>query len=128
MANNERYSTVSVALHWLVALLIIAALETGLGDDGYENQSTTKVQYYSYHKWIGVTVLALVALRLLNRLLSSLPDYAHMSVLQQKAASYTHLLLYVLMFAVPLSGYFYTCAAGYPVVYLGLLNYECHRA
>jgi hypothetical protein len=45
-----------------------------------------------------------------------------MSVLQQKAASYTHLLLYVLMFAVPLSGYFYTCAAGYPVVYLGLFE------
>lgn len=122
MANTERYSTVSVALHWLIALLIIAAFSLGWVMTDMKI-SPTKLQYYSYHKWIGVTVLALVALRLLNRLLSTAPAYpAHMSVWQQKAASFTHLLLYILMFAVPLSGYFYTCAAGYPVVYLGLFE------
>jgi cytochrome b561 len=74
MANNERYSTVSVALHWLVALLIIAAFSLGWVMTDMKI-SPTKLQYYSYHKWIGVTVLALVALRLLNRLLSKAPDY-----------------------------------------------------
>ncbi len=44
-----------------------------------------------------------------------------MSKLQQRAASGLHGLLYVLIFAVPLSGYFYSLAAGIPVVYLSII-------
>ncbi|MBC3921088.1 cytochrome b [Undibacterium sp. CY18W] len=122
MPATYKYSNVSIVLHWLIALLIIAAFALGtiMTDMKF---SPTKLQYFSYHKWLGVTVLALVAIRLLTRLFNKAPPYpANMGKLQTQAANATHILLYVLMFAVPLSGYFYTLASGYPVVYLGLFQ------
>ena len=122
MATTQRYSNVSIVLHWLVAILIVIAFVMGniMTDMKF---SPTKLQYYSYHKWLGVTILGLVAVRLISRLLSKTPPYpANMGKLQTNIANATHILLYVLMFGVPLSGYFYTLAAGYPVVYLGLFQ------
>ncbi|MEO8408697.1 MAG: cytochrome b [Oxalobacteraceae bacterium] len=82
----------------------------------------TKLKYFSWHKWLGVTIFALACLRLLWRLTHAAPAYpAGMAAWQQKAASNLHGLLYVLMLAIPLSGYFYSLAAGVPVVYLGLI-------
>ena len=122
MPATQRYSNFSIALHWLIAILIIIAFV--LGNIMVDMRiSPAKLQYYSYHKWLGVTVLGFVALRLISRLLSKAPPYpANMGKVQTHIANGTHILLYVLMFAVPLSGYFYTLAAGYPVVYLGLFE------
>ncbi|MES2040215.1 cytochrome b [Undibacterium sp. Ji83W] len=122
MAATQRYSNFSIVLHWLIALLIIIAFILGniMVDMKF---SPTKLQYFSYHKWLGVTVLGFVALRLISRLLSKAPPYpASMGKIQTQIANGTHILLYVLMFGVPLSGYFYTLAAGYPVVYLGMFE------
>lgn len=117
----QRYSRTAILLHWLIALLIIGAFTLGLIMTGIHGFSPTKLKYYSWHKWAGVTVLALAALRLLWRLFNAPPAYpASMTRFQQRAAHGLHLALYVLMFAVPISGYFYTLAAGVPVVYLGM--------
>lgn len=118
----QRYPRLSIFFHWLIALLIVAAFALGsvMAD---MKISPTKLQYYAWHKWLGVTILGLVALRLLTRLYSGAP--AHLDSMKKweiQLASATHVLLYLLMFAVPLSGYFYTSAAGYPVVYLGLFE------
>jgi len=122
MTAKNRYPTPLIALHWLIAILIVAAFALGTVMTDMRI-SPTKLQYYSYHKWLGVTVLALVAIRLLARLFSTAPAYPDtMGNWQKKVAHATHILLYVLMFAVPLSGYFYTSAAGYPVVYLGMFE------
>ena len=68
-------------------------------------------------------MLALAAIRLLWRLGHAAPAYpAQMSLWQQRAASALHVVLYVLMFAIPVSGYLYTLSAGIPVVYLGLFQ------
>jgi cytochrome b561 len=116
----HRYNRLSIVFHWLVAILIIAAFALGSVMTDMRI-SPSKLQYYSWHKWLGVTVLGFVALRLLTRLLSGAPAYpASMKGWEKQLASATHVFLYLLMFAVPLSGYFYTLAAGYPVVYLGL--------
>ena len=56
--NTERYSSPAIAAHWLIALLIFAAFPLGL----YMHElplSPTKLKLYSYHKWIGITVLLL---------------------------------------------------------------------
>jgi cytochrome b561 len=72
---------------------------------------------------MGVTVLALAMIRVLWRKANRPPAHvASMSPLQVKLADYTHYLLYFLIFAVPISGYLYTTAAGVPVVYLGLFK------
>ncbi len=118
----QRYSLPAIVLHWLIALLIIGAFTLGLIMTDIPGFSPTKLKYFSWHKWAGVTVLALAALRLLWRLAHRPPAYpASMSPFQQNAAHALHLLLYVLMFAVPISGYFYTLAAGVPVVYFGVI-------
>ena len=119
---QQRYTHVAIFFHWLVALLIIGAFSMGLVMTEMA-PSMTKLKYFSWHKWAGVTILGLATLRLLWRLSHKAPPYpASMPSWQQQAANLLHGALYVLMFAVPLSGYFYTLAAGYPVVYFGLVE------
>lgn len=118
-----RYTYTAMLLHWLIALLVVAAFTMGLVMTDIPGLTPTKLRYYSWHKWMGVTVLLLAVLRVLWRLGHAAPDYpATMPRWQQTAARGLHGLLYVLIFAVPLSGYFYSLASGVPVVYLGLVE------
>jgi len=118
----ERYTKTAILLHWLIALLIIAAFALGLTMTNIPGLTPTKLKYFSWHKWLGVTVLGLACLRLLWRLTHAAPAYpVQMPRWQQGAAHALHLLLYILIFAIPVSGYLYSLAAGIPVVYLGVL-------
>ncbi|OEZ99770.1 cytochrome b [Duganella sp. HH101] len=119
----QRYTKTAMLLHWLTALLIIAAFFLGLTMVDIHGITPTKLKYYSWHKWLGVTVLGVAAIRLLWRsanrpppALASIPDWQH------KVADGMHYLLYFFIFAVPVSGYLYSYAAGVPVVYLGLFQ------
>lgn len=119
----QRYTTTAIALHWLIALLIVGAFTLGLVMTDIPGLTPTKLRYYSWHKWAGVTVLALATLRLLWRLGHRAPAYpATMPGWQRGVAHALHGLLYLLLFAVPLSGYFYSLASGVPVVYFGLFQ------
>lgn len=119
-----RYHPVAVALHWLLGLALIGIFALGLymADLPFSPQ---RLQYYSWHKWAGVSVLALSFLRLFWRLVKRPPalpmsiDLA-MPAWQRMAHHATHLALYALFFAVPLLGWAYSSAAGFPVVMLGL--------
>ena len=119
----QKYTKTAMALHWLIALLIIAAFGLGVTMTDIPGLTPTKLKYFSWHKWLGVTVLMLVVVRLLWRLTHAAPALpaGAMPAWQIKAAEAVHILLYVLMFAIPLSGYFYSLAAGVPVTYLGVL-------
>lgn len=117
----QRFTLPAIVLHWLIAILITAAFALGFTMVDIPGITPTKLKYFSWHKWLGVTVLGLTCMRLLWRLTHPAPAYpASMSLWQQKAAHGLHALLYVLIFAVPVSGYFYSLAAGVPVVYLGI--------
>ena len=119
---NGSYTGTAKWLHWLIAVLILANLALGLTMVGMPGITPTKLRYFNWHKWVGVTVFMLVVLRLVWRLSHRppvLPD--SMPRWERRAATASHAALYVLMFALPLSGYFYSLAAGFPVVYLGLL-------
>ncbi|MES2900270.1 MAG: cytochrome b [Pseudomonadota bacterium] len=119
----QRYTRTAMAFHWLIALMIIGSFTMGLVMTDIPGITPTKLKYYSWHKWAGVTILALATLRLLWRLAHPAPPYpASMPSWQKSAANGLHGLLYVLMFAVPLSGYLYTLSAGIPVVYFGLFQ------
>lgn len=121
MTASTRYTRTAIALHWLIALLIIATFFLGLTMVDMPGITPTKLKYFNWHKWMGVTVLALAVLRLLWRLTHAAPSLPEtMAKWQRLAAECGHLGLYALMFAVPLSGYFYSLAAGFKVVYLGL--------
>ncbi len=117
-----RYTKTAMALHWLTALMIIAAFALGFNMVDIPGITPTKLKYFSWHKWLGLTILGVACLRLLWRMTHFAPPYpSSMPLWQKKAASVLHGLLYVLIFAIPLSGYYYTMAAGIPVVYFGVL-------
>lgn len=119
MQTRNYYTRTAVALHWLIALLILAGFTLALIMVDL-HMSPRKVRFFAYHKWIGMTVLALVLVRLLWRATHKAPPDEPMPRWQAVAAHATHWLLYLLMLAVPLVGWLYTSAAGYPVVYLRL--------
>jgi cytochrome b561 len=118
---QTRYSTVAIVLHWLIALAIFGTFVLGLTMRELE-LSPLKLRLYSYHKWIGVSIFLLVLLRLGWRLAHRPPPPPPgMPVWQLRAAQFTHVLLYVLTLAVPLSGWLMSSASGFQVIYLGLL-------
>jgi cytochrome b561 len=121
--SKKKYTGIAILLHWLIALLIVCAFTLGLIMVDIPGLTPAKLKYFSWHKWLGVTILALACLRLLWRLSHPAPPYpAGMPRWQIGASHLLHFLLYILIFAVPLTGYFYTLAAGVPVVYLGLFK------
>ncbi len=115
-----RYTTAAIVLHWLLALMIVGTFGMGLYMADLP-LSPTRLKLYNWHKWAGTTILALSALRLLWRLSHRPPADQPMPAWQAKAAHVTHGLLYVLFFAVPLLGWAYSSAAGYPIVWFGVL-------
>lgn len=116
-----RYTPTAIALHWAVALLVLVNLAFGLYLVGLP-LSPQKLRYFSWHKWVGVTVFALATARLLWRLRHAPPALpASMAPWERRAVRASHFLLYVLVFAVPLSGWLFSSAAGFQTVYLGVL-------
>jgi len=118
--QTPRYTATAIALHWLLAVAIVGAFGVGL----YMSDlplSPTRLKLYNWHKWAGVTILALSALRLLWRLGHRPPADLPMPAWQARAAHAVHFLLYLAFFAVPLSGWAYSSAAGFPIVWFGVL-------
>ena len=119
-ADTTRYSHIAIAFHWLLALAIVGSFSVGIYM--YELPfSPTRLKLYNWHKWAGITIMALSAVRLLWRLTHRPPADLPMPSWQRRAARVTHTVLYVLFFAVPLSGWAYSSAAGFPVVVYGVL-------
>lgn len=117
-----RYTKTAMFLHWFIAILILAALFLGLSLEDMA-LSPAKIARINYHKWLGISVLWLAAVRLYWRLTHPAPAMPEsMKSLEKKAAHFGHLALYFFMFAIPLSGWLMSSAKGYPVVYLGLVQ------
>lgn len=122
---SARYDAVAVAFHWVLALAIMVSFGVGvyMSDLPF---SIARVKLFNYHKWAGITILLLSALRLWWRLTHRPPPMparvvAAMPAWQQRAAQLSHAAMYVLFFAVPLLGWIYSSAAGLPVVWFGVL-------
>lgn len=122
MKAPVRYSRPAIVLHWLVALAIVCAFPLGL----YMHDlplSPTKLHLYSYHKWIGITALILAVVRILWRITHQPPPLPRgMPRWEQVAAHGVHHGLYLLMLAIPLSGWLMSSALGVPVVWLGVVQ------
>ena len=115
------YTRTAKSLHWLMALLLIGLLALGF----YMHDlplSPEKLKLYAWHKWAGVSAFLLVLLRLSWRLAHTPPPLpAGMSRTMQLAAHGGHLLLYVLMLAIPLTGWLMSSAKGFQTVWFGVL-------
>lgn len=112
-----------MALHWLLALAIVGMAATGIYMVDLP-VSPLRLKLYNWHKWAGVSFLALTVLRLLWRAAHRpppLPTAVAQAMPGWKMRAYhaTHQLMYGLFFAVPLLGWAYSSAAGFPIVWLG---------
>jgi cytochrome b561 len=124
-SQAARYSTVAIVLHWLLGISIFAMFAIGM----YMSDlpfSPLRLKLYNYHKWAGITFLILSVLRLVWRLLNKPPALPKaieqaMPNWQTKVYHATHYALYALFFAVPLIGWAYSSAAGFPIVLFGVL-------
>lgn len=115
-ATNNRYSTVSIALHWIVGIgiIVIAAAEMLRGElpKGHAVREGLKF----LHNPAGTVIFALVLVRIVWRLLSTAPGMpADMRPWEKFAANLTHLALYAVMIAIPLLGIVFTLARGRPI-------------
>jgi cytochrome b561 len=120
MTRYTRYAWPSIGAHWLIALLIFGGFALGL----YMHDlplSPQKLRFYSYHKWLGVTVFVLVLARLFLRWRYPPPPLLPAPHWQQRAAQGVHHAFYLLMFAIPLSGWLMSSAKGFSTVWFGVL-------
>jgi cytochrome b561 len=117
-----RYTHVAIVLHWLLAAAIVLGFLVGL-QMADAPVSPARVRWINYHKWIGLTILALSLLRLLWRISHRPPTLPEsMQGWQRRAAQWVHRLMYLFFFVVPVAGWAYSSALGFHVVYLGLIR------
>ncbi len=117
------YTLPAVVLHRLSAVLIIVGFVMGLAMTDMPGLSPAKLRYFSWHKWIGLTVLLVLVARVGWRIGHPPPALpAGVGRWQRRMAQGVHLALYALLLTVPFSGLLYSQAAGVPVVYLGLVD------
>ena len=123
--TEERFGAVAILLHWSMAFLIIGLAALGLymvalPDVGF---NTKKIMLILFHKEFGLLVLVLLAMRLAWRLTHVLPQLgAHLPDWQKIVARFVHLCFYALMFALPMTGWLMSSAAGIPVSFFGLFT------
>lgn len=123
LRNSEQsWGAVAQFLHWAVALAVIGLCVVGLLMQELP-ASPTKIKIYALHKSVGITVLALVILRLLWRLVDRRPPHpASMPRWQRTLSALTHALLYALLLAMPLSGWLYNSASNFALRWFNLFS------
>ena len=117
---SASYNRTAIALHWVVAGLVIILLAVGWVMTDMPI-GPTRLQVFNWHKWGGITVLGLFFVRGLWRLTHAVPAPLPAPAWQQKLAEIMHALLYAMLLVQPLAGWLYSSAAGRQVVYLNLI-------
>lgn len=126
--NSQRYHTIAITLHWVMALAFILMLASGLimAEDDLDLAKATRFAMYQWHKSLGVILLLAFFLRLVLRFVFKPPalpaSFAKLEALGAKAG---HWALYALMIAMPLSGWAMVSASvyGLPTIVFGLFEW-----
>jgi cytochrome b561 len=122
-SSPARYSAVAQTFHWIIAALIVtqfvlASLESDLPIGVH------KLALLARHKSVGMTVLMLAILRLLWRLRNPPPELpAGMTRTERMLARATHFAFYVLLFAMPITGWMMSSAKNYSVSWFGVFTW-----
>jgi cytochrome b561 len=116
LRNTTRvWGSVAKSFHWIIAALIFTQFALGWTAEEW-HRSPTKVDLFVWHKSIGILILTLVVLRVIWRLTGRVPELPpDMSPLERRLAAASHALLYVVILAMPLSGWVINSAANFPL-------------
>jgi cytochrome b561 len=120
--TSRRWGSVTQTLHWLiVALIIVQVTLAWIADELPLGEK--KLATLAYHKSVGLTILALAIIRLAWRWLNTTPELPDtLKPYERALARFTHAALYVLLFALPLSGWTMSSARGFPVSWFGFFT------
>jgi cytochrome b561 len=121
------YGTLSKALHWLMAAIILALIFVGIYMAGLPKETAAEKQYafqfYGLHKSFGVLALLLIVLRLVWTRLSPAPALPSAFAPKERVVvKALQGLLYLLMIVMPVSGYLMSNAGGHPIHFFGLFE------
>jgi len=121
MATERRqFTALSRLLHWLMAPMVLSMLCIGVA------MVVSVANYHrlvSIHRPLGISILILVVIRYMNRMLNPPPPFPPtMSTQECRAATASEVMLYALLFALPVVGWGMLSAAGYPIVLYGSVH------
>lgn len=117
--ETARYTSVAVALHWIIALLLLGNLFLGFGHEWFGKPAEAWLMFF--HKAIGISVLGLTLARLAWRLTHRPPPHdAALKRWEAGLASLIHAAFYVALIAIPLTGWMYSSSYGRPTSFFGL--------
>jgi cytochrome b561 len=116
--SKSNYGLIAISLHWVMAILLIALLALGLYMVGLPI-NLEKLKLYGWHKEYGILVLMLVTIRIVWRL-GNITPHLSLPLWEKLAARTVHWAFYGFMFAMPITGWLITSAAGLPVSFFSL--------
>jgi cytochrome b561 len=118
----ERFGLLAKTMHWLTLVLLVGSFTLAISMVNMPF-SPRKLEFYSWHKWVGVTIFLLVLLRLGWRLANPVPRQPSGTPRwQQRLAGLSHAALYAILIVMPITGWIMSSALNLPVVYLGLIH------
>jgi cytochrome b561 len=124
--NSDRYTSVAIVLHWLIAAGVLVLVAIGLTMAHGTITAATKFKLFQLHKSVGITVLGLILVRIIWRLghrPPALPD--SMPPIERKAADVAHLVFDLLLLGLPLTGWALVSASpiNIPTILFGLVRW-----
>jgi cytochrome b561 len=118
-----RYTAVAQAFHWVIAALVVTQFVLANLEDDLPI-GAHKLALLARHKSVGMTILMLAILRLLWRLWNPPPELpSGMKPIERVLARATHIAFYVLLFAMPITGWLMSSAKNYSVSWFGLFTW-----
>lgn len=119
---RNRYSTVSLILHWLIAALVVTQIVLIQAHEATDGPISR--EFVNLHKSVGLSILVLTLVRLGWRIANpAIPLPAGTPRWQKLAARANHVLFYVLLLAMPLVGWAASSAAGREIIWFGLFEW-----
>jgi cytochrome b561 len=119
---RNRYSTVSLTLHWLIAALVVTQIVLVSAHEATDGAASR--EFMNLHKSVGLSILVLTLIRLGWRIANpAIPLPAETPRWQKLAARTTHVLFYVFLLAMPLVGWAASSAAGRDIAWFGLFDW-----
>jgi cytochrome b561 len=119
--SSQRYSSLSIWMHWIVFLLMVAIYATIELREFFPKGSDPRNALKTWHFMLGISVFALVWIRLvavaISRIPAIVPKPPHWQMLVAKA---THGMLYLLMITMPILGWLLLSASGKPIPFFGI--------
>jgi cytochrome b561 len=120
--TTEQFGVVARTLHWLTLVLLIGAFTLAVSMVNMPF-SPRKLEFYSWHKWVGVTIFLVALLRLAWRFANPVPQPPDGTPhWQRRLAGLSHAALYAILLIMPVTGWIMSSALNLPVVYLGLIH------